>query len=240
MSQLLEILGSKYPIIQGPIGELNDPAMVAAVSRSRRLWHAGLGLCQRLGQDPPNGGRGQGAHGQAVRRQSHDRHESQQRRYSGSSGRSRSQNRNHLRRIAKKIYPKIKELGMKALHVVLAAPLAAKAAMVWTAWWCPVRNPEGCALPARNPPTWFSSPRSATWSMCPWWRRWNRGPARVPGRAGSGSPGRAARGPPFWLPEESPASRAWKEAIVGCGDAGHHPPSHGRHGHADDYQSQVE
>jgi hypothetical protein len=25
MSELLDILGSKYPIIQGPIGELNDP-----------------------------------------------------------------------------------------------------------------------------------------------------------------------------------------------------------------------
>ena len=30
MSRLLDILGSKYPIIQGPIGELNDPKMVAA------------------------------------------------------------------------------------------------------------------------------------------------------------------------------------------------------------------
>ena len=34
MSRLLEILGSKYPIIQGPIGELNDPKMVAAVSEA--------------------------------------------------------------------------------------------------------------------------------------------------------------------------------------------------------------
>jgi enoyl-[acyl-carrier protein] reductase II len=33
-SRLLEILGSKYPIIQGPIGELNDPKMVAAVSEA--------------------------------------------------------------------------------------------------------------------------------------------------------------------------------------------------------------
>jgi hypothetical protein len=31
VSQLLDILGSKYPVIQGPIGELNDPKMVAAV-----------------------------------------------------------------------------------------------------------------------------------------------------------------------------------------------------------------
>ena len=31
----------------------------------------------------------------------------------------------------KKIYPKIKELGMKVLHVALAAPLAVKAAEGW-------------------------------------------------------------------------------------------------------------
>ena len=32
MSRLLQMLGSKYPIIQGPIGELNDPRPVAAAS----------------------------------------------------------------------------------------------------------------------------------------------------------------------------------------------------------------
>ena len=39
MSRLLDILGTKYPIIQGPIGELNDPKMVAAVSEA-----GGLGM----------------------------------------------------------------------------------------------------------------------------------------------------------------------------------------------------
>jgi NAD(P)H-dependent flavin oxidoreductase YrpB (nitropropane dioxygenase family) len=34
MSALLDILESKYPIIQGPIGEMNDPKMVAAVSEA--------------------------------------------------------------------------------------------------------------------------------------------------------------------------------------------------------------
>jgi len=37
MSRLLEILGSTYPIIQGPIGELNDLRMVAAVSEAGHL-----------------------------------------------------------------------------------------------------------------------------------------------------------------------------------------------------------
>ncbi len=44
MSQLLKILGSKYPIIQGPIGELNDPKMVAAVSEAGEFGMLALGF----------------------------------------------------------------------------------------------------------------------------------------------------------------------------------------------------
>ena len=43
MSQLLEILGCKYPIIQGPIGALNDPKMVAAVSEAGAFGLIALG-----------------------------------------------------------------------------------------------------------------------------------------------------------------------------------------------------
>jgi len=43
MSDLLSILGSKYPIIQGPIGELNDPKMVAAVCEAGGLGMLALG-----------------------------------------------------------------------------------------------------------------------------------------------------------------------------------------------------
>ena len=31
MSDLLDVLGSRYPIIQGPIGHINSPRLVAAV-----------------------------------------------------------------------------------------------------------------------------------------------------------------------------------------------------------------
>lgn len=34
MSALLDLLGCEYPVIQGPIGQLNDPKMVAAVSEA--------------------------------------------------------------------------------------------------------------------------------------------------------------------------------------------------------------
>ncbi|MDD5415277.1 MAG: nitronate monooxygenase, partial [Smithellaceae bacterium] len=34
MSELLKMLGCRYPIIQGPIGMFNSPKMVAAVSEA--------------------------------------------------------------------------------------------------------------------------------------------------------------------------------------------------------------
>ena len=43
MSQILEILGCKYPIIQGPIGALNNPKMVAAVSEAGAFGLIALG-----------------------------------------------------------------------------------------------------------------------------------------------------------------------------------------------------
>lgn len=42
MTKRLEILGCKFPIIQGPIGQLNDPKMVAAVSEAGAFGVLGL------------------------------------------------------------------------------------------------------------------------------------------------------------------------------------------------------
>jgi enoyl-[acyl-carrier protein] reductase II len=44
MTPLLNLLGTKYPIIQGPIGELNDPRMVAAVSEAGAFGMLALGF----------------------------------------------------------------------------------------------------------------------------------------------------------------------------------------------------
>ena len=44
MSPLGKILESRYPIIQGPIGELNDPSMVAAVSEAGGFGMLALGF----------------------------------------------------------------------------------------------------------------------------------------------------------------------------------------------------
>ena len=48
MTRLLDILGSKYPIIQGPIGALNDPKMVAAVSEAGAFGMLALGFVTDL------------------------------------------------------------------------------------------------------------------------------------------------------------------------------------------------
>lgn len=44
MSQLLDMLGSKYPIIQGPIGSINSPELVAAISDAGGYGMLALGF----------------------------------------------------------------------------------------------------------------------------------------------------------------------------------------------------
>ena len=50
MSNLLDLLGCRYPIIQGPVGELNDPRMVAAVSEAGAFGMLALGFITDLEQ----------------------------------------------------------------------------------------------------------------------------------------------------------------------------------------------
>ena len=44
MSQLLDMLGCTYPVLQGPIGMLNSPDMVAAVSNAGGYGILALGF----------------------------------------------------------------------------------------------------------------------------------------------------------------------------------------------------
>ena len=48
MSQLLDMLGSRYPIIQGPIGAINSPELVAAISNSGGYGMLALGFINEL------------------------------------------------------------------------------------------------------------------------------------------------------------------------------------------------
>ena len=127
MSRLLDILGTKYPIIQGPIGELNDPKMVAAVSEAGGLGMLALGFVQDV---------------EKVRQMVAEVKKRTAKPFGANLMIAMNpQNEAILEVLAgagvktvttsagspKKIYPKIKELAMKGLHVTLAAPLAQKA-----------------------------------------------------------------------------------------------------------------
>jgi enoyl-[acyl-carrier protein] reductase II len=121
----------------------------------------------------------------------------------------------------KKIYPKIKELGLKVLHVTLAAPLAAKAAEAG-ADGVVVSGTESGGLRT-------SGPESTNLILIPLVCDMVEVPVVAAGGIADHRGFRAALalgaqgvqiGTAFLASEESPASRSWKEAIVGCGDAG--------------------
>jgi len=128
MSELLEILGSKYPIIQGPIGELNDPKMVAAVCEAGAFGMLALGFVSDLDK---------------IKQMIAETQELTDKPFGANLMIAMNPNNEAILEILaeagvktvttsagspKKIYPKIKELGLRVIHVALAAPLAAKAA----------------------------------------------------------------------------------------------------------------
>ncbi len=48
MSSLLELLGCRYPIIQGPIGNMNSPRLVASVSEAGAYGMLALGFIREV------------------------------------------------------------------------------------------------------------------------------------------------------------------------------------------------
>jgi len=221
MSQLLNILGTKYPIIQGPIGHLNDPKMVAAVSEAGAFGMLALGFITDLDKarrmiaevkartDKPFGANlmiAMNPNNEAIL---DILAEEGVRTVTTSAG------------SPKKIYPKIKALGMKVLHVALAAPLAAKAAEA---------GADGVVVSgAESGGLRTTGPESTNFILIPLVCDMVRIPVIAAGGIADRRGYRAALalgaqgvqiGTAFLASEESPASRAWKEAIVGCGDAG--------------------
>ena len=47
MSELLKMLGCRYPIIQGPIGMFNSPKMIASVSEAGAYGMLALGFINK-------------------------------------------------------------------------------------------------------------------------------------------------------------------------------------------------
>ena len=221
MAHILDILGSKYPIIQGPIGQLNDPRMVAAVSEAGAFGMLALGfetdtnkIRQMIEQVKDLTDRPFGANLMIA---------------------MNPKNEEILEILAKsgiktittsagspnKIYPKIKELGLNALHVTLAAPLALKAAQAG-ADGVVVSGTESGGLRS-------TGPEDTNMILIPLVCDMVDVPVVAAGGIADRRGYQAALalgaqgvqiGTAFLASEESPASRAWKEAIVGCSDAG--------------------
>jgi enoyl-[acyl-carrier protein] reductase II len=221
MSQLLDILGSRYPIIQGPIGELNDPKMVAAVCEAGGFGMLALGFVRDLETikdmlaevkdltDQPFGANlmiAMNPHNEAILEVLA---EAGVKTVTTSAG------------APKKIYPRIKDLGLQALHVTLAAPLALKATEAG-ADGVVVSGTESGGLRTTRP-------ESTNLILVPLVCDMVDVPVVAAGGIADRRGYRAAMalgaqgvqiGTAFLASEESPASQAWKQAIIDCGDGG--------------------
>jgi enoyl-[acyl-carrier protein] reductase II len=221
MSQLLDILGSRYPIIQGPIGELNDPKMVAAVCEAGGFGMLALGFVRDLETikdmlaqikdltDQPFGANlmiAMNPNNEAILEVLA---EAGVKTVTTSAG------------APKKIYPRIKDLGLQALHVTLAAPLALKATEAG-ADGVVVSGTESGGLRTTRP-------ESTNLILVPLVCDMVDVPVVAAGGIADRRGYRAAMalgaqgvqiGTAFLASEESPASQAWKQAIIDCGDGG--------------------
>jgi enoyl-[acyl-carrier protein] reductase II len=221
MTELLDFLGCDYPIIQGPIGELNDARMVAAVSNAGAFGMLALGFVSdvetvkemvaavRSLTNKPFGANlmiSMNPNNEAILEVLHDAGVNTVTTSAGSP---------------RKIYPKIRELGMKGLHVCLSAPLAAKSVEAG-ADGVIVSGTEAGGLRT-------TGPESTNLVLVPLVCDTVKAPVVAAGGIADHRGYRAAMalgaqgvqvGTAFLAAEESPAGQAWKEAITHCGDAG--------------------
>lgn len=219
MSALLDLLECEYPIIQGPIGQLNDPKMVAAVSEAGGFGVIALGFVT----DP-----------EKAKQLINEVRELTDKPFGANLMIAMNPNNEAILEILaqagvkvvttsagapKNIYPKIKELGLKGLHVTLSAKLAAKAG---DANGIIVSGMESGGLRT-------SGPESTNLILVPAVCDMVDVPVVAAGGIADRRGYRAAMalgaqgvqiGTAFLASEESPASKAWKEAIVNCGEAG--------------------
>ncbi len=221
MKSLLDLLGCKYPIIQGPIGELNDPKMVAAVSDAGGFGMLALGFITDIDK---------------IKRMVAEVRALTDKPFGANLMIAMNPNNEAILEILaaagvrtvttsagapKKIYPRIKALGLNGLHVALAAPLAVKAVEAG-ADGVVVSGTESGGLRT-------TGPESTNMILIPLVCDQVQVPVVAAGGIADRRGYRAALalgaqgvqiGTAFLAAEESPASLAWKEAIVACADAG--------------------
>ncbi len=221
MSQLLDILGCKYPVIQGPIGALNNPKMVAAVAEAGAFGMLALGYITDT---------------EVVKKMVSEVKELTDKPFGANLMIAMNpSNEAILETLAelgvgvvttsagspKKIYPKIKELGMKGLQVTLSSVLAAKAAEAGV---------DGVVVSgAESGGLRSTGPESTNFILVPLTCDCVEVPVVAAGGIADRRGYQAAMalgaqgvqlGTVMLTAEESPACQAWKDAILTAVDAG--------------------
>lgn len=219
MSELLKMLGCRYPIIQGPIGMFNSPTMVAAVSEAGAYGMLALGFSNpdevkklvdevRQLTDKPFG-----ANIMLINPHNHKILET----LAGAGVKAVTTSVGS----PKEIYPIIHDLGMKGIHVVLALKHAIRAVTAGADALVVVGSEAGGLRSVNS--------ESSTMVLVPLVADLVKVPLVAAGGISDSRGYRAAFalgaqgvqvGTRFLAASESPAGEQWKKAIVECNDGG--------------------
>ena len=220
MSELLKMLGCRYPIIQGPIGNFNSPKMVAAVSEAGGYGLLAVGFIDEADK---------------VKSLIDDVRKLTDKPFGANVVLMNPLSAEFLKILAdagvktvttsvgspKDIYPVIHDLGMKGIHVVLALQHAISAVKAG-ADGLVIAGAEAGGLRSLNS-------ESSTMVLVPLVADHVKVPIVSAGGIADSRGFKAALalgaqgvqiGTRFLASEESPASGVWKKAIVDCTDGG--------------------
>ncbi len=220
MSELVKMLGCRYPIIQGPFGRLYSPRMVAAVSEAGGYGMLALGFIDDADR---------------VKRLIDDVRKLTDKPFGANLVLFNPRNIEYLQILAdagiktvttsvgspKDLYPVIHDLGMKGIHVILALPHAIRAVAAGADALVVVGSEAG-GLRSMNP-------ESSTMVLVPLVADHVKVPIVAAGGIADSRGYKAALalgaqgvqiGTRFLASEESPASERWKKAIVACSEGG--------------------
>jgi len=220
MSDLLDMLGCRHPIIQGPIGSMNNPAMVAAISEAGAYGMLALGFIDNI---------------QEVRRLVGEVRELTDRPFGANVVLLNPLAPEILKTLAeagvttvttsvgqpRELYPLIHDLGMKGIHVVLSLAHAVKAEKSGADGLVVVGAEAGGLRSTK--------PESSTMVLVPLVADNVSIPIVAAGGIGDSRGYRAAFalgaqvaqvGTRFLASTESTVHEKWKEAVIACGDGG--------------------
>lgn len=220
MSQLLDMLGCRYPIIQGPLARMNNPKMIAAISEAGAYGMLALGFLQDE---------------EEVRRLVDEVRKLTDKPFGANVVLMNPHNPQFLQLLADagvktvttsvgnpaSAYPLIHDLGMKGLHVLLSLPHAIKAEAAG-ADGIVVAGAEAGGLRSLVP-------ESTTMILVPLVADHVKVPIVAAGGIADSRGFRAALalgaqgvqlGTRLLCSEECPAPEQWKQAIVNCPDGG--------------------